>query len=134
VVPARVPAPVAVRIKIPALDAIVGWFRRTRRRLATVGVGALACIVGYHAIFGANGMIVYQHKKAEYRRLAGEIEYLQNENDRLTHDIKALKTDPRMIEKEAREQLHYVRPNEHVYTLPQDPDAKPPGTATAQTH
>ena len=38
--------------------------------------------------------------------------------------IKALKSDPAAIEKEAREQLHYTRPKEFVYVTP-DPPQKP---------
>jgi cell division protein FtsB len=103
-----------------------------RRRIATVGVAVLASLVGYHAVFGANGMLVYQHKRAEYRRLSNEIESLKKENDRLEHEIHALKTDPKAIEKEAREQLRYTRPGELVYVVP---DAKAqPAPASAENH
>ena len=77
-------------------------------------------------MFGANGMVVYRQKKAEYVNLQDEIRGLQQENDRYTDQIKSLQTDPKTIEKEAREQLHYARPGEVVYVSPPPaPPAKP---------
>jgi cell division protein FtsB len=38
--------------------------------------------------------------------------------------IESLKSDPKAIEKEAREQLRYARPGEVVYTLPNQPQAQ----------
>ena len=80
---------------------------------------------GLHAMFGANGMVVYQQKRAERQTLQSEVMRLQKENDEYVERIKALKTDHRAIEKEAREQLHYTRPGEFVYVAPEAP-AKPP--------
>jgi cell division protein FtsB len=81
--------------------------------------------MGYHAVFGANGIIVYQQKRAEYRKLDTEIHSLQDENQRLNDHIKALQTDPKAIEKEAREQLRYAKPGEVIYVAPQRPQAEP---------
>ena len=89
-----------------------------RRRLATAAVGILTVWLFVHVTFGANGMVVYRAKRAEYKRLQKEIDSLQNENNRYTGQIKDLKTDPRAIEKEAREQLHYTRPGEVIYVAP----------------
>ena len=79
----------------------------------------LAWVVAYHAVFGANGMLVYQKKRAEYRALQQQLTGLQKENDRLAQENRALKSDPAAIEREAREQLHYTRPNEFVFVAPQ---------------
>jgi cell division protein FtsB len=98
----------------PALD----WLYAMRRNLATAGVAVLAAWLFVHVMFGANGMVVYRQKKAEYQSLQKEIGHLQKENDRYSQHIKALKTDPEAIEKEAREQLHYARPGEVVYVSP----------------
>jgi cell division protein FtsB len=80
-------------------------------------------------MFGANGMVVYRQKKAEYQSLQKEIDSLQKENDRYTQQVKSLQQpDPNTIEKEAREQLHYARPGEVVYVAP--PLAHPPKPET----
>ena len=89
-----------------------------RRRIATGGVALLACLVGYSAVFGANGMLVYQRKKAEYRTLQQRLEAAQKDNDRLAQENRALRSDPAAIEREARQQLHYTKPGEVVFVAP----------------
>ena len=108
------------------------WLYTSRRRLATAGVGLLALYVAAHSVFGANGFVVYMHKRAEAQQLAQQIEQMKTENERLTQNIKALKTDPAAIEREAREQLHYARPGEVIYTMPQ-PALKPDGRTASNT-
>ena len=100
-----------------------------RRRLATFGVLLLTAWLFLHVMFGANGMVVYRTKRAEYQKLQTDVGQLQKENDRYTEQIKALQTDPKAIEKEAREQLHYTRPGEVVYVSPAPPPAKPAQSA-----
>lgn len=104
------------------LDKVLEWLYRARRRLATLGVGVLAVSLGGHVIFGANGMLAYQQKRAEHRALQTELERLQAENERLQQQIQALRSDPKAIEREAREQLRYARPGEVIYTVPQAPE------------
>lgn len=116
------------------IDRAQQWLYRSRRRLATAAVGLLACVIAYHAVFGANGMVVYEKKKTEYRKLQQDNEAMQRENDRLQQQVKALKSDPATIEKEAREQLRYTRPGEMVYILPEQNKPAAPSTATAQNN
>jgi len=102
------------------------------RRLATAAVAAFTVWLFIHVMFGANGMVVYRQKKAEYVGLQTEIHSLQQENDRYTNQIKSLQTDPKTIEKEAREQLHYARPGEVVYVSPPPPAPPKPATDSAR--
>ncbi len=104
----------AVKRLRPALH----WLYHSRRRLATVSVALLTLWLFLHVMLGANGMVIYRQKRAEYQGLQQEIDGLEKENNRYTGQIKALKTDPNTIEKEAREQLHYARPGEVVYVAP----------------
>jgi cell division protein FtsB len=106
---------------------ISDWFYRSRRRIATGAVAFLVCLMAFHVIFGPNGMVVYQQKRTEYKALEKEIDSLQRENERINQKIKGLRTDPKIIEKEAREQLRYARPGEVVYSLP----AEKPTTAVS---
>jgi len=112
----------------PTLNTLHGIWRR----LATVAVAALTIWLFVHVMFGANGMVVYRQKKAEYVDLQTEIRRLQQENDRDTDQIKSLQTDPKTIEKEAREQLHYARPGEVVYVSPPPPAPPKPSTNSAR--
>jgi cell division protein FtsB len=89
-----------------------------RRRIATVAVIVLAASLFVHVMFGANGMVVYKQKRAEYQELHKQIVRVQEDNDRYTQQIQGLKTDQTAIEKEAREQLGYAKPGEYVYVPP----------------
>jgi len=89
-----------------------------RRRIATIAVTVLTASLFVHVMFGANGMVVYKQKRAEYEALRNKIVQEQQENDRYTQQIQGLKSDQKAIEKEAREQLGYAKPGEYVYVPP----------------
>ena len=99
-------------------EIIADRFQQNRRKLATVAMGALTMMVGWHVLFGANGMVAYQHKKAEFQRLQVEMQTLETENRELHQKVEKLRSDPKTIEREAREQLRYARPGEVIYTVP----------------
>lgn len=103
-----------------------------RRRLATIAVAVLAVLLFVHVMFGANGMVVYRQKRAEYEALHKKIVEIQRENDRYTQQIQGLKTDQTAIEKEAREQLGYAKPGEFVYVPQAPPKPAPPVNRTAK--
>jgi cell division protein FtsB len=94
------------------------WLQRSRRKVATAAIGALLCLIGYHAVFGANGFLVFQQKRIESKKLERAIQTLQQDNARNQREIQALKSDPQAIEKEARERLHYAREGEKIFKLP----------------
>ncbi len=110
---------------IEHLRPAMTWLYDARRRLATGAVAVLTLWLFVHVMFGANGMVVYRDKQAEYQDLQHQVDQLQKESDAYTSQIKALKTDPRTIEREAREQLHYTRPGEYVYVTPAPPPPQP---------
>lgn len=97
-----------------------------RRRIATIAVLIMAVSLFVHVMFGANGMIVYKNKRAEYESLQKQIQQVEQENDRYTQQIQGLKTDQKAVEKEAREQMGYARPGEYVYVPTQQPKPAPP--------
>jgi cell division protein FtsB len=106
------------RVRFAAVRAACGGFHLGRRRAATIAAAALALAVGYHVIFGANGLTVYEQKRHETHLLNQEMQDLQRENDLLKGHVDRLQSDPNAIEHQAREQLHYTRPGEIVYALP----------------
>lgn len=106
------------RVRVRAIAA--------RHKLATAVVAVLLAIMGYHVLFGVNGVIAYQQKRRESQELQLQIEQLKRQNEQVEQQIKALKYDPQAIEKEARERLRYARPGEVVYTIPATrPSASP---------
>jgi cell division protein FtsB len=88
-----------------------------RRKAATLAsiIALVALIVG--ALFGDRGLLhlIDQRHRAEV--LAGEVEDLQAENARLAAEIAALRSDPRAIERLAREELGMVRADETVFLV-----------------
>ncbi|MGH9549588.1 MAG: FtsB family cell division protein [Terriglobales bacterium] len=114
------------------LRPVSTWLYASRRRLATVGVAVVTVWLFLHVMFGANGMVVYRQKRADYQNLRHEIDQVQKENNHYNGQIHALETDPKTIEKEAREQLHYARPGEVVYVAPAPPALQIPATNAAR--
>lgn len=92
-----------------------------RRRMATAGVALLALLLGYHVIFGQNGLTAFLAKRSSASQLDVQIKMLNEENERLRAHVDRLKDDPNAIEHEARESLHYTRPGEVIYTMPDKP-------------
>jgi len=105
------------------------WVALEWRRLGTVAAVLLILALMLHAMFGANGTVAYRQKRAEMQSLKAEVERRQKENEESAARIKALKSDPKAIEKEAREQFGYARPGEVVYVTPAPPPKPPTGRA-----
>jgi cell division protein FtsB len=103
-----------------------------RRRIATGGILVLTAWLFLHIMFGANGMVVYKQKRAEIEDLQKQVNSLQQENLHYNEQIKSLKTDPKAIEKEAREALHYTRPGEVIYVAPPPVSPTKPSTNAAK--
>lgn len=112
-------------LQIPALaGAAKGHLYLWRRRAATMAVAALALGMAYGVVFGHNGLTAFARKREEAKSLQVQMQQLQKENDRLTEHVDHLQNDPGAIEHQAREELHYTRSGEVIYTLP---NAKPAG-------
>jgi len=133
----------AMAEKAPQAEALAAsWIERSRpvwqpvyamrRRIATFSVAAAACLLLVHVMLGANGMVVYRQKRAEYQELQKQVAQMKQENERCAQQIQALKTDEKAIEREAREQLHYTRPGEFVYVQSVSPNPAPPAIHSAQ--
>jgi cell division protein FtsB len=98
----------------------VGW-----RKVATGVAALLALAMGYHVIFGQNGLTVYQQKRQDAQTLDRQLHSLQRENDVLKGHVDRLQNDSNAIEHQAREELHYTRPGEVIYTLPASSSSTP---------
>lgn len=96
-----------------------------KRRLATVAAGLLAAAVGYHVMFGHNGLTAYRQKQQDFRNLDRQMKLLAKENESLRGHVERLEQDPDAIEHQAREELHYTRPGEVIVTLPPEKAAGP---------
>jgi len=109
---------------------VVDLYRRAHsawRRVATVAAAGLAIALGYHVVFGQNGLTAYQQKRQDTHSLEIQLKSLERENELLKSHVDRLQNDPNAIEHQAREELHYTRPGEVIYTLPATPSAKSQG-------
>lgn len=96
---------------------------------AVIGLFVLALVV--HDVFGAHGFIAMRRTQNEIEKVRKDIDRLNSENVELGEQVKALKSDPHLIEKIAREELQHAKPGEVIIRIPQsqpasqDPAAKP---------
>lgn len=97
--------------------------RRKAAMLASMLV-LIALLVG--SLFGDRGMLHLMVQRERAQALEKEIDQLRAENTRLTEEIRALKTDPRAVERLAREQLGLARPGETVFLIRDEPSAGRP--------
>src|SRR5271170_4086967 len=119
-----------VRTEVKQSGAVVRLFERSRvgwRKVATGAAALLALAMGYHVIFGQNGLTAYQQKRQDAQSLDRQLHSLQRENELLKGHVERLQNDPNAIEHQAREELHYTRPGEVIYTLPAEPTSKSAG-------
>ena len=109
----------ATRQLPPLRDVVIDKAQRWWRPAGTATAVLLALLLTWHVVNGKNGLTVWQKKRAEDRQLRREIDDLQKENLHLRERVDRLKNDPDAIEHEAREKLHYAKPGEVIYTLPE---------------
>jgi cell division protein FtsB len=107
----------------------LNWAQRLWRPTGTGIAAVLALLVMWHVVYGNHGLSIWQQKRAEDRALQHEIKDLQQENAQMRQQIDHLNSDPDAIEREAREKLHYAKPGEVIYTLPDQPQAQQPPQA-----
>jgi cell division protein FtsL len=91
-----------------------------------LGLFVLALLV--HDVFGTHGFLAMRRTRNEIEKVRTEIERLNKENRQLADEVKALKTDPRYIEKIAREDLGLAKDGEVIIKIPQGqlPEQNPP--------
>jgi cell division protein FtsB len=92
-----------------------------RRLGLRYGLGVLSLFVFMNGVFGQNGYVAMRRARADAERLKQEIHQLNEENQNLSGEVRALKSDPAAVEKVAREEMGLARPGELVFRLP---DAK----------
>ena len=113
---------VSQRTEIPALPLPLGkritaWKERRWHPVGTVVAVGLALLLGWHVVNGKHGLSVWQQMRSQDRELQQEIRDLQQENATMRKQVDELKSNPDAIERKAREELHYARPGEVIYTL-----------------
>jgi cell division protein FtsB len=92
-----------------------------------LGLFVLALVV--HDVFGPHGFIAMRRTQTEIDRVKKDLDRLNKENADLGDLVHALKTDPRLIEKIAREDLQRAKPGEIIIRIP--PSQQPAATGAS---
>lgn len=104
-------------------EQAIALARRSWRQAGTVVAFGLAAWMMWHVINGQHGLSVWHQNHTQERELKKQIDDVQLENAQLRKQIDRLKSDPDAIEHEAREKLHYAKPGEVIYALPEKPQS-----------
>jgi len=105
-----------------SLAEVEAFLRRNARQILILALFALLL----HDIFGAHGFIAMRRTQKEIADIQDQIGKINTENKSLTDQVNSLKTDPKAIERIAREEMGLARPGELIYKLP---DSAKPGDA-----
>jgi cell division protein FtsB len=101
------------------------------RKLSILIIAIISVLAFVYAVVGDKGYVETKKQQEKNRDLTRKIEELSKENREILQEIKALKTDPKAIEKIAREELGMVRPGEVKITANPSVDKK--NSATSQS-
>lgn len=91
------------------------------RRHGSMVLGFLLFALLVHDVFGDHGFLAMRRAQKELAQLQQEIQQLSEENAHLADQVKALKTDPRIIERIAREEMGLAKPGELIFKMPPKP-------------
>jgi cell division protein FtsB len=110
--------------KQPLRRRVEQWAQQAWRPAGTAIAVALILVFGWGVVNGRHGLSSWQKQRMQDKELRKEIQQVEDENARLRNHVDRLKSDPDAIEHEAREQLHYAKPGEVIYTLPAQPQSQ----------
>ncbi len=95
-------------------------FRKpSARRAVAVVLGATFAALAAYQVWGANGLWALRRRLQEERQWEAQNEALRQQNAALEKRIHELRTDPRAIEKIAREELMLAGSGEKILVAPQ---------------
>src|SRR6185312_5290601 len=95
-------------------EDVVEYIRKNARQI--LGLALLALLI--HDIFGAHGLIAMRRTQRDISQIRQQIGKLNDENKLLSGQIVSLKSDPKAIERIAREEMGLARPGEMIFKLP----------------
>jgi cell division protein FtsB len=109
------------QIRESSAHDITAHLRRHARQI--LGLAFLALLI--HDIFGPHGVIAMRRTQREIQQIRRQIGKINAENKSLAEQVNSLKTDPKAIERIAREEMGLARPGELIFKLPDNPKPTP---------
>jgi cell division protein FtsB len=95
-----------------------------KKKIFVLGVACLLLIMIVTALFGKKGVMDLRRARRTLAVRAEKIRTLEVERAKLEAEIGRLESDPRAVEKPAREKLGLVEPGEKVVVDPAPPVKK----------
>ena len=90
------------------------YLRRNVRQILCLAVFALLA----HDVFGPHGFIAMRRTQKEIEQIQEQIGKMNDENKSLAEQVTSLKSDPKTIERIAREEMGLARPGEMIFKIP----------------
>ena len=106
-----------VNTKSPGAD---DRFAELWRQYGRGVLGLLILVLVVHDIFGTHGFLAMRRTQAEINTVRANLSRLNVENAELAERVHDLKSDPRTIEKLAREGSLLAKPGEVIIKIPQE--------------
>ena len=78
-------------------------------------------LLAIHDLFGSHGLLAMRRTQSQIQELRGEIDRLNQENGDLNKQVKSLRSDPKAVERIAREEMGLARPGEMIFKLADKP-------------
>ena len=97
---------------------------KIKRRLPLLIAAALVIAAVFISLFRDMGVVDSWRLRKTERQLRGEVEKLRQENVLLKRTVEDLRSNPAVIEQEAR-RLGLIKEGENVIVVPQRQDARP---------
>ena len=100
-----------------AQPKLTGWLKKSFRKKSVVVTLLIALPALSFIIFSNKGILQRYTLEAEKREVLQKIQQAQLERQRLQQESKALDSDPKAIEKVAREKYGMIKDGETVYKV-----------------
>ena len=91
-----------------------------------LGRGAIVVLTLALAVYGGNQVLRVTQLKRQLETMERDIVVLRARAEELSRTVERLRNDPALMEKLAREELGYVRPDETVLKFPSSGRDAPP--------
>lgn len=96
---------------------LASWFRKQLKKRSVLVVLLVGVPLAMFILFSNKGVLKRLSLEAEKSSMEDKIETAQHEQQELLQQSKALDSDPRAIEKVAREKYGMIREGETVYKI-----------------
>ena len=96
------------------MDKEVRKNQSLRRKLILAAIAFFFLVLLISSFFGRNGLIEIYRAKKKYAVLVEEIKVLEARKSQLLQEIEELEKNPQAVEKEARDKLGLMKPEEKM--------------------